>query len=265
MGETCRFLDEDNRSAGRRQRKSKKNLFFLEIPPQEFVYVKGGARALKRQAPMKHSADANPEGSAVRAVLALLLHAHERARRLGGETAEFAIPVAALRAVGVADDDIALLCGAGLVEHFLTGGSDRKAIVHAAANTSLSEQSRFFLSQEGLAHARRPESPVRMPRARLLKPRWQAERRSLWLGRLLVKRFPHSARCQELILASFQEQDWAIRIDSPLPQNGDGYERLRNAVKKLNCHQQNPLICFGLDGSGEGIVWKPNTGPHPPG
>ena len=87
-------------------------------------------------------------------------------------------------------------------------------------------------------------------------PVWDG--RSLWLGRKLVKRFGQPATSQTLILAAFQEQGWASRIDDPLPggDNVDPRERLKEAVRGLNRFQKNRLIRFFRDGTGKGVMWE---------
>jgi hypothetical protein len=97
---------------------------------------------------------------------------------------------------------------------------------------------------------------VRLQELPMTRPFWDRERRQLWFGDLLVKRFPRVARCQELILRAFQEDRWPWRIDSPLPGGcSDPHQSLRNAVRKLN-QQEHPSIRFRVDGTGQGILWE---------
>ena len=48
-------------------------------------------------------------------------------------------------------------------------------------------------------------------------PRWDPNRRELWLDGLLVKRFRQPSPNQEKILSVFQEEGWPSSIDDPLP------------------------------------------------
>jgi hypothetical protein len=102
--------------------------------------------------------------------------------------------------------------------------------------------------------------------ARLLQimPDWDAVRRELWLGDVLVKRFRQPARNQEAILAAFQEEGWPARIDDPLSggDNVDSHDRLHDAVRRLN-QQKVRLIEFRSDGLGKGILWDLRKKPAP--
>jgi hypothetical protein len=88
-------------------------------------------------------------------------------------------------------------------------------------------------------------------------PVWDADRRELRLGKLVVKRFRQPAENQELILAAFEEDGWPPRIDNPLASDGDtdAVDRLHDAVKKLN-RQAKRLIRFRSDGRGTGVLWE---------
>lgn len=89
-------------------------------------------------------------------------------------------------------------------------------------------------------------------------PIWCAERRELTLNGLLVKRFRVPSPNQETILAAFEEEEWPIRIDDPLPVHGEivAKRRLQDTIKSLNRNQKNAKIRFLGDGSGEGIIWQ---------
>ena len=62
---------------------------------------------------------------------------------------------------------------------------------------------------------------------------------------------------QEAILAAFQEDGWPARIDDPLPPvaETDPKRRLSDTIKCLNRKQQNALVRFSGDGTGEGVLW----------
>ncbi len=92
------------------------------------------------------------------------------------------------------------------------------------------------------------------------RPYYDSERRELWWGGKLVKRFSQQAANQHLILCAFQEQGWPPRIDDPLSPRGHGTDpkrRLNGAIYRLNLNQLNRLIRFRGDGTGEGILWEP--------
>ena len=89
-------------------------------------------------------------------------------------------------------------------------------------------------------------------------PFYDQERRALWVGSRLVKRFKQPAPTQHTILSAFQELGWPARIDDPLPRAAgqDPKLRLGEAIKRLNRHQQQRLIRFRADGTGTGILWE---------
>jgi hypothetical protein len=89
-------------------------------------------------------------------------------------------------------------------------------------------------------------------------PCWDAERRELWLGTTLIKRYRRRAQAVQLILAAFEEEGWPARIDDPLPPLSGIPEprRLRVAVENLNRRLRNHAIHFEMDGTGEGILWR---------
>ncbi|HEV3256790.1 MAG TPA: hypothetical protein VG013_07925 [Gemmataceae bacterium] len=89
------------------------------------------------------------------------------------------------------------------------------------------------------------------------RPRWDGERRELWVGKFLVKGFRRPAPNQEAILAAFEELGWPARIDDPITgEHGrDPRQRLHEAIKSLNRNQMHRLIHFEGDGTGEGIRW----------
>ena len=91
-----------------------------------------------------------------------------------------------------------------------------------------------------------------------LAPSWDAGRRILGLGRRIVKRFHVPAPVQERILMAFEEERWPPVIDDPLPPQGDQNpkRRLRTTLESLNRGQENRLLWFRGDGTGQRIVWE---------
>ncbi len=90
-------------------------------------------------------------------------------------------------------------------------------------------------------------------------PRWDNENRELWFGETLCKRFRQPAPNQTRLLADFEELGWPPRIDDPISPSGgvDPRQRLRDTVRGLNTSKENDVIRFELDGTGEGVIWKP--------
>jgi hypothetical protein len=192
---------------------------------------------------------------------------------------EFACQLGALRAEGVSDTDLRWLLKCGYAEHLveITVPRRRRRSFRPGANARFHSRSCFLLSAAGCELARtlkldwtihsahdQPiprqsasppgvsgETPVRCV------PRWDAERRTLWLGNVLVKRFRLEAKSQELILAAFEEEGWRPHLDDPLPPRVevDPRRRLHDTIKRLNRHQVQPLVRFQGDGSGRGVRW----------
>jgi hypothetical protein len=90
-------------------------------------------------------------------------------------------------------------------------------------------------------------------------PCWDQDRRMLFFGGQLVKRFRWQAVNQEAILSAFQEEGWPTRIDDPLTPSQEivAKRRLSDTIKCLNRGRANPLLRFGGDGTGEGVIWEP--------
>ena len=61
------------------------------------------------------------------------------------------------------------------------------------------------------------------------------------------------------MLTAFEEEHWPRRIDDPLrPIEGqDSKQRLRDTIRTLNAKQENVLIRFHSDGTGEHVIWEP--------
>jgi hypothetical protein len=96
---------------------------------------------------------------------------------------------------------------------------------------------------------------MRMQRS--LVPHWDRDRRELRWANQLVKQYRLPAPNQELILAAFEEEDWPLSIDDPLPHEPeqDPKQRLHDTIKSLNRHQLRRLLVFTGDGTGEGVRW----------
>ena len=91
----------------------------------------------------------------------------------------------------------------------------------------------------------------------LMLPHWDQQRRELWLGVHLVKRFRLPSVNQERILAAFEEQGWPPSIDDPLPGDPElnSRTRLHTTLQSLNRRQSQRLLHFGGDGTGQRVLW----------
>jgi hypothetical protein len=89
-------------------------------------------------------------------------------------------------------------------------------------------------------------------------PRWDRERRTLYVGDQVVKQFREPSPNQEAVLAAFHQEGWAYRIDDPLPHSPDQDPkyRLHHTIHRLNHNQRQTLIRFRGDGTGQGVCWE---------
>jgi hypothetical protein len=90
-------------------------------------------------------------------------------------------------------------------------------------------------------------------------PRWDRRQRQLLFDGCVIKRFRLPARNQEAVLSTFEEEGWPPSIDDPLPflvsaQRRKG--RLHATIRHLNANQQNRLIRFRGNGTGEAVLWE---------
>ena len=97
---------------------------------------------------------------------------------------------------------------------------------------------------------------------RRLMPRWDAQRRTLFLGEVVVKAFRQPAPVQETILAAFEEEGWPEHIDDPLPPlpGLSPKDRLNHAIRNLNRAMNDQIIRFRGDGRGTGLFWTKMPG-----
>jgi hypothetical protein len=102
-----------------------------------------------------------------------------------------------------------------------------------------------------------PALRKRKPRKEL-RPWFDIENRTLYVGDKIVKCFSQPAGNQETILKVFQEMNWPDWIDDPLPPNGrtPPTRRLHDAVQALNHNQRYALIRFRCCENGTQVRWK---------
>ena len=218
-----------------------------------------------------------PDG--IRAALAHLYEAHEYARETGRDAWDFAVEIHVLAALGASANVFRWLVCKGYADHAreITLDGDPGRSFRPEGGLSFGKRTCFVLTEEGVAYARSalkqaaaPDAaasparsrngtgdPVLDGRAGALIPHWDAGLRELRLGDHVVKRFRRLSPNQERILAVFEEEGWPPRIDDPLPRHPDGESkrRLHDTIKGLNHKQQQPLIHFLGDGTGEGVSW----------
>jgi hypothetical protein len=190
--------------------------------------------------------------SRLRRAFARLVDPVERPAKAGRETAELTVAVGTLRAAGLTIADVRWL----LDNHYLqwpaekNRATDKPRVVGTRGTQAFSAKSRLLLTPAGFRVAR------------LLLPDityYDRELRELWAQGELVKRFTQPAPDQHAILSTFEESGWPRHIDDPLPHKRGRQAanlRLRDAIKRLNRHQQRSLLQFRGDGTGEGLRWE---------
>gem|GEM_PF-956316 len=219
-----------------------------------------------------------------RGALRELLAAHHYSLQVGRDVWDFAVTVHELRFSGLTESDLRWLVCEELVQHAceVTRIGDHNRQFQTTHPLVFTAHDCFILTDRGcdyarsiLAHEPAPrrvaapspttqdeEQPAEASRNGLVdapsRPRWEPDRHELRLGSVLVKQFKWPAMNQETILAAFQEEDWPVRIDDPLPPqpDQDSKRRLSDTIKCLNRKQKNPLLHFRGDGTGEGVIWE---------
>lgn len=211
-------------------------------------------------------------------VLALLKDAYCYALEAKASSWDFAVEMEELRSSGASVSDLRWLIAKRLIEHGIERTEHGDCLRQFTCKSSLrfTERSCFVLTELGyelreqnIAREIIPlglSGPIASSQADLdpnrsndrERPDWDGERRELRLEGKLVKKFRWAAPNQELVLATFQEDDWPVRIDDPLPPVGDQdpKRRLHDTIKALNRNQFHSAIKFRGDGTGQGIVWE---------
>ena len=201
---------------------------------------------------------ANPAAPHLRTALHLLLQAWDHARQSRRDVWNFAVEIADLRATGLARSDLRWLISMRYVQHAIEEsplGAERR-VFGRVGTLVFRDRSCFVLTEEGARFARTLEAGASSDVAQA--PFYDKDRRELRVGSRLVKAFRQPAPAQHTILSAFQELRWPARIDDPLPREPDQEPklRLREAIKRLNRHQQHRVIRFRADGEGKGILWE---------
>ena len=220
-----------------------------------------------------------------RPALRVLLEAADYAEQTSSDRWEFAVELDQLTALGLTYNDFRLLVRSDLVEHqreVTLEGDDGRSF-RPTGDLTFAETTCFVLTDAGVSIARDScptlaadassspdEENLRVtinrnfsnnrkgPKGEPSLPTWDSERRELHINGTTVKRFKWTAVNQETILAVFEEEGWPDRIDDPLPPQPDQHSkrRLSDTIKCLNRKQQNKLIHFHGDGTGEGVTWE---------
>lgn len=214
--------------------------------------------------------------------LSLLLESLDYSRAVDADTWEFSVEWPELQRLGLNCNHGRWLIANGLVlhAHEITEDQDEKRRFVSGARLNLRRDSCFVLTQQGYRLACRLAELHRTVRAAagesaapcpscskavsgkdalaLPMPKWDRDRRQLFLGNTIVKEFKLPATNQEVVLTAFEEEHWPPRIDDPLPPCPDivPQRRLHNTIHSLNRCQQHRLLRFGADGLNQGIRWE---------
>jgi hypothetical protein len=192
--------------------------------------------------------------------LAQLYAGWRYARDLKADRWEFAVALSALQTEGITENDLRWLLARGLVERGRSTSDDGKS---RPFNAFEMECDRVVLTRVGVRWAKNMSSTIvnKAPSTEALvcmAPVWDSRFRVLSFGGEIVKRFRVPAPTQELILATFQEEQWPRVIDDPLPPIDDicPKRRLHDVVAALNRRQVSRLIHFVGTGMGNAVAWE---------
>jgi hypothetical protein len=209
-----------------------------------------------------------------REALFQLLEARTSAESLKIDIWLHAVEIADLLKVGCTKTTLRHLIGAGYLEHAedITRRSDPIRAFRPECPLNFGPHTCFVLTEAGVrfveglslppaaANERLRHDPPHPSRAisAASTPLWDPETREFSVGRQLLKRFTRPAPVLDLVLSSFQELGWPLRLDDPLPPAKDivAAERLRDTVRRLNRCQNPHLIRFSSDGMGRGVRWQ---------
>lgn len=205
--------------------------------------------------------------------LTLLLQAHEYAAALGRDPWDFAVELPAVLAAGLTRSDLRWMVCTGMVGHAAEVPADRPdgaRAFGAVGGLALTDRCCFVLTGPGVEAARRavglappaPPGPAAAGPGPAPPPCWEPDRRTLRYRDRVVKHYKLPAPNQELVLVSFQEEGWPVRIDDPLPtlRGVEPKRRLHDTVVALNRNQRAALLRFYGDGSGQAVCWEPRAG-----
>jgi hypothetical protein len=82
------------------------------------------------------------------------------------------------------------------------------------------------------------------------RPRWDAQRRQLWVGRILVRQYDRQAGNQQALLQAFEDALWSASVPSPLARG-----LLPQTIKDLNRTLKKSPLRFALNNKGASATW----------
>ncbi len=200
-----------------------------------------------------------------REALAHLLEAQAFASSLECSNDEFASQISCLQNAGIRESALRALFHQGLIKHLseTTGPDQKRRTFRNETTARFTDSSCFILTSKGIVLAESLSEqagprPAAEPSAQNIRPRYDADRRTLFFCGRIVKCFHIPAKNQELVLLAFEEMSWPLHIDDPIPVAGgiDRRRRLQDTLFKLNRNQHNSLLHFEANGKGTGIRWR---------
>ena len=191
---------------------------------------------------------------------------------------DFAVEVATLTQAGLTTSDLRWLVTKGYLEHAyeITADGDTQRQFQPCHHLAFGKRACFILTalELRLTTPRKPGvartcsdtaagkiSPPPAPaKSAKVLPSWDNNRRILFVGGQIVKRYRVPSVCQQAILSAFQEEGWPPGIDDPLSPDlnleQDPKHRLRDTIRSLNANQTTALMRFRGDGSGSRVLWE---------
>lgn len=233
----------------------------------EFGQLESTMVIQQKQLVGRRAANLSTEASAAIVELAI---ADDYARNVQCDPWQFAVEFSRLAVLGLTASDLRWLVEKRYVVHAreVTQPDDLSRKFAPARNTAFTKETCCLLTDSGLLFAGVADSGPMLLRladragvmqpAVDVRPRWDRRDRVLYLGEQSVKRYGRPSPNQEMILVSFEEEGWPRHIDDPLPPSREVVpkSRLHDTIKWLNRGQENRLLRFLGDGSGEGVCWE---------
>ena len=210
----------------------------------------------------------------IAAAFSTLCAAYEYALDTNSRPWDFAVSIRTLFKVGANESDLRWLVRKGIVVHAkeVTIEGDDGRDFRPTGDLTFALRTCFILTEEGYETVKSPSRAclslatdevgsgrVNQPEKCVqVMPHWDLASRRLQVNGHVVKRFKWPASNQEAVLCAFQEEGWPARIDDPLPPHADqdSKRRLADTIKCLNRKQENFLLHFHGDGTGEGVTWE---------
>ncbi len=205
--------------------------------------------------------------------LCLLLYAYTSAIDAGRPIVDLALTIGELRAVGTKDCDLRWLVAKSYIGHFVEVHIPARLNpkLRPSKSVRIGNTSCFALTQCGLPLAIQMADRYlveSMPRAAEpelsrtgivdLRPTWDQSRRHLSVGTVVVRRFHGRVSQQEHLVIAFHEEEFADKIDDPLPPTPgvDSKDRLYRAVYRLSQSIDPPLIKLECTSLRTALYWE---------